>query len=376
MISFYDPKGSNLMSTKNNFLKTPASYSSLLKKIKNRIHSARGQSILSINKELINLYWEIGKLIIKQQKAEGWGKSIVEHLSRDIRDEFPNITGFSPQNIWYMRSFYVAWAEGIKNLQQPVGDLSGQNLPQVIAEIPWGHNLLLLSKLKNPSLRIWYAQKTIENGWSRSVLAAQIESHLHERQGKVLSNFKQTLPEPQSDLAKETFKDPYIFDFISFSEKVTERGMENALLENITHFLLELGSGFAFIGRQYHLEVDGDDFYIDLLFYHIQLRCYVVIDLKLIKFKPEFAGKMNFYLAAVDAQLRSNEDAPSIGLILCKEKNKVVVEYAISGTKRPVGVAKWQLTRRLPTKLKHELPEPEKIEKAIEQKLKTLNFND
>jgi predicted nuclease of restriction endonuclease-like (RecB) superfamily len=361
------------MSAKNISTKLPDAYHTLLKEIKNRIHSARSRSILAVNKELIELYWGIGRLIIKQQEAKGWGKSIVEQLSKDIRREFPNITGFSPQNIWYMRSFYFAWTKEVKNLQQPVGDLDGQNLPRVVKEVPWGHNIILLSKLKNPSLRIWYAQKIIENGWSRSVLTAQVESQLHERQGKVLSNFKHTLPEPQSDLARQTFKDPYIFDFISFSEKITERGLENALLENIMHFLLELGSGFAFIGRQHHLEVDGDDFYIDLLFYHIQLRCYIVIDLKLEKFKPEFAGKMNFYLATVDAQLRNNTDEPSIGLILCKEKNKVVVEYALSGTKRPVGVAKWQLTRKLPIKLKHGLPEPEKIEKAIEQKLNALN---
>ena len=351
------------MTAKNNPAKIPVFYPGLLKEIKARIQTARSRAILFVNKELILLYWGIGKLIIKRQKSEGWGKSIVEQLSKDIRNEFPSIRGFSSRNIWDMRKFYEAWSD--KKI-----------LRQVVAEIPWGHNLLLLSKLKNPSLRIWYAEKTIQNGWGRTVLTAQIETQPHERQGKILNNFKLTLPEHQSDLAKQTFKDPYIFDFISISEKINEHELENALLENITRFLLELGSGFAFIGRQYALKIDGDDFYIDLLFYHIHLRSYIVIDLKMEKFKPEFAGKMNFYLNAIDDQFIGKQDSPSIGLILCKEKKKVIVEYALRGTKHPVGVAKWQLTHELPANLKQKLPEPKRIEEIIEQKLKDLKLKD
>jgi predicted nuclease of restriction endonuclease-like (RecB) superfamily len=280
--------------------KLPASYPAMLKDVKSRIQAAQIKAALSVNRELIELYWDIGKLITSRQKMEGWGKSVVERLSADLRNEFPEITGFSTRNIWRMRSFYIAWTEGTQKLTRAVAQFDAENLPQPVAEIPWGHNILLLEKLKSPSKRFWYAVKTKEFGWSRAVLAHQIESDLYSRQGKAITNFPETLPAPQSDLANQLLKDPYHLDFLSIGPDVTERQLEMALLDRLKNFLLELGKGFAFVGNQVHLEVGGKDYYIDLLFYHLHLRCYVVIDLKVEEFKPEFAGKMNFYLATIE----------------------------------------------------------------------------
>ena len=274
--------------------KLPSSYPAMLEDIKSRIHAAQIRAALSVNRELIELYWDIGKLITARQKNEGWGKSVVERLSADLRNEFTQIAGFSPRNIWRMRSLYLAWTKGIQKLTQAVAELDGENLPLPVAEIPWGHNILLLGKLKSPSKRLWYAIKTKELGWSRSVLVHQIESDLYGRQGKAITNFPETLPAPQSDLANQLLKDPYHLDFLAIGPDVTERQLEMALLERLKIFLLELGKGFAFVGNQVHLEVGGKDFYLDLLFYHLHLRCYVVIDLKVEEFKPEFAGKMNY----------------------------------------------------------------------------------
>jgi predicted nuclease of restriction endonuclease-like (RecB) superfamily len=280
--------------------KLPASYPAMLKDVKSRIQAAQIKAALSVNRELIELYWDIGKLITSRQKMEGWGKSVVERLSADLRNEFPEITGFSTRNIWRMRSFYIAWTEGTQKLTRAVAQFDAENLPQPVAEIPWGHNILLLEKLKSPSKRFWYAVKTKEFGWSRAVLAHQIESDLYSRQGRAITNFPETLPAPQSDLANQLLKDPYHLDFLSIGPDVTERQLEMALLDRLKNFLLELGKGFAFVGNQVHLEVGGKDYYIDLLFYHLHLRCYVVIDLKVEEFKPEFAGKMNFYLATIE----------------------------------------------------------------------------
>ncbi|MDO9537971.1 MAG: PDDEXK nuclease domain-containing protein [Thermoplasmata archaeon] len=350
-------------------LAMPDQYPELLREVKSCIRSSRSRAMLAANKELVQMYGEIGRLIVERQRDKGWGSSIVERLASDIQSEFPGIKGFSQQNIWHMRSFYLAWAGGTENLPQVVGESVPEYLPQVVGEIPWGHNLLLLSKLKKSSERIWYAHKTVENGWSRAVLTAQIESNLYGREGQAITNFEKTLPSPQSDLARQTLKDPYIFDFLTLPERAVERDLENALIDNITQFLLELGVGFAFLGRQRQIEVEGEDFYIDLLFYHIPLRSYVVIDLKMEKFKPEHAGKMNFYLAAIDAQLRGKGDAPSIGIILCKEKKRMIVEYALSATNRPVGVAEWTLTHKLPEHLRSELPNPREIEDAMRRKI-------
>ncbi len=340
----------------------PAGYGALLEDIKTRIRAAQVKAALSVNRELIGLYWHIGKSIVERQRAEGWGKSVIERLSRDLQSEFAGISGFSPQNIWRMRAFYLAWTKEIANLSQPVRDLDGVNLPQAVGEIPWGHNLQLLSKLKDPVQRLWYAQQTVLHGWSRAVLVHQIESDLSARQGKALTNFQTTLPAPQSDLAQELIKDPYHFDFLGLGPKLSERQLEQALIDRLKDFLIELGKGFAFVGRQYRLEVAGEDYYLDLLFYHLHLRCFMVIDLKVKPFKPEFAGKMNFYLSAVDDQLRHTDDQSSIGLILCKERNKVIVEYALRDTTKPMGVATYKV---LPPKLKADLPSAKQIEDAM-----------
>jgi len=349
----------------------PKGYAEFLEDLKTRIRAARIKAALSANRELILLYWDIGKSIVERQRKEGWGRSVVERLARDLQAEFPGISGFSPQNMWYMRAFYLAWTLEVANLQQPVGELDGENLPQAVGEIPWGHNLQLLSKLNDPSRRFWYAQKTIERGWSRAVLVHQIESSLHERQGKAVTNFDRTLPPPQSDLTRQALKDPYVFDFLTLAEDAAERELERGLLAHIRKFLLELGTGFAFVGQQHHLEVGGEDFYIDLLFYHLRLRCYVAIDLKVEPFKPEFAGKMNFYLSAVDDLLRHPDDKPSIGLILCKDRNKVVVEYALRDTRKPMGVAAYRLTTSLPKDLKGRLPTIEELEAELIRETKT-----
>lgn len=343
----------------------PAGYAALLEDLKQRIRAAQVKAALSVNRELIALYWHIGKSIAERQRAAGWGKSVVDRLAADLQREFPGVTGFSPQNLWYMRAFYLGWTEDVQNLQQPVGELDGQSLPQPAAAIPWGHNIQLITKLKAPVARLWYARQTVEHGWSRAVLVHQIESDLFGRQGKAITNFQATLPPPQSDLAQQVLKDPYNFEFLTLAADARERELERGLLAQLRRFLLELGAGFAFVGEQHHIEVAGEDFYLDLLFYHLRLRCFVVIDLKMQPFKPEFAGKMNFYLSAVDDLLRHKDDHPSIGLILCKEKNRLVVEYALRDTQKPIGVSAYRITERLPERLKGSLPTVEQLEAEL-----------
>jgi predicted nuclease of restriction endonuclease-like (RecB) superfamily len=304
----------------------PKGYDELLAQIKERIRSAQLRAGLAVNRELIELYWQIGRSIVERQRSDGWGKSVVERLAQDLQAEFPGISGFSPRNVWRMRAFYLAYTEDVRKLPRPVAELDGENLPRPVAEIPWGHNADLLDKIKNPEERLWYARATVEHGWSRPLLVHWIEGGLYRRQGKATTNFVKSLPSPQSDLARDILKDPYNFDFLTLAKDAEERALQKGLLAHIQHFLVELGAGFAFLGQQYRLEVGGEDFYIDLLFYHVKLRCYVVIDLKMTPFKPEYAGKMNFYLSAVDDLLRHPADKPSIGIILCKAKNEVVAE--------------------------------------------------
>jgi len=342
----------------------PRGYSRFLEDIKARIQAAQVKASLSANRELIALYWDIGRSIVERQRKEGWGKAIVDRLAGDLSRAFPGIEGFSPRNVWRMRAFFLAYAQAA-NLTQPVSDLDLAILPQAVAEIPWGHNIVLFQKIKDPAGCLWYAQKTVEHGWSRAVLVHQIESRLHKRQGKALTNFKKTLPKPQSDLAQEVVKDPYTFDFLTLADDALERELEQGLIDHIQKFLLELGVGFAFVGRQVHLEVGDEDFYIDLLFYHLRLRCFVVIELKTGAFKPEYAGKMNFYLSAVDDRLRHKEDKPSVGIILCKSKNKLIAEYALRDAHKPIGVSAYKLTRSLPDKLKTKLPTVKEIEKEL-----------
>jgi predicted nuclease of restriction endonuclease-like (RecB) superfamily len=358
----------------------PTGYAHLLTDLKDRVRAAQLRAAVSVNRELILLYWDIGKTIVGAQKTKGYGKQVVERLAQDLRRAFPKMDGFSTRNVWRMRAFYLAWTEESQKRRRPVGnlgsnilpqlvaELDGQNLPQAVAEIPRGHNVWLLEKVPNPVLRLWYARKAFQHGWSRAVLTHHIETHLHKREGKAVTNFQRTLPPPQSDLAEQTLKDPYNFDFLMLRGDAHERDLEQRLLDHIQKFLLELGVGFAFVGRQYHLEISGQDYYLDLLFYHLRLRSYVVIDLKMKAFEPEFAGKMNFYLSAVDDQLRHAEDRPSIGLLLCKERDHLTVEYALRGLKKPIGVAQWQtkLVESLPRNLQGSLPTVAEIEAELD----------
>ena len=318
-------------------------YASLLAELKERIRAARLKAAVAVNRELILLYWSIGRDILARQTAEGWGSRVISRLAADLRRDFPEMTGLSPRNLKYMRTFAEAFPDE-------------ETVQQVVAQLPWGHNIKLVEGLKDPAERLWYARQVIVHGWSRNVLIHQIESGLYRRQGKALTNFARTLPAPQSDLAQELIKDPYSFDFLAFGPELSERELERGLLEHLRSLILELGKGFAFVGSQYHLEVGGQDYYLDLIFYHLRLRCFVVIELKIEDFKPEFAGKMNFYLSAVDDQLRHKTDAPSIGIILCKGKNEVVVEYALRDSTKPMGVAAYQLSAALPEGLQAELP--------------------
>lgn len=323
----------------------PGDYAGLLAELKGRITAARLKAALAVNSELILLYWQIGNDILQRQQVEGWGAKIVDRLAADLRRAFPEMTGLSARNLKYMRAFAEAYP-------------NSEFVQQIAAQIPWGHAMVLLDRVKKPDEREWYIRQAIENGWSRNVLVHQIESGLYKRQGNALTNFSRTLPAPQSDLAQQIIKDPYNFEFLSLGAEMQERDLERGLLEHLRSLILELGKGFAFVGSQYHLEVGGQDYYLDLLFYHLRLRCFVAFELKMEEFKPEFAGKMNFYLSAVDDQVRHPDDQPSIGVILCKGRNSIVVEYALRDTSKPMGVAQYRLTPApaLPPKLRRELP--------------------
>ncbi|WP_392711197.1 YhcG family protein [Rhizobium ruizarguesonis] len=319
------------------------SYAAFVSDLKQKIAEARHRASLSVNRELILLYWSIGRDILARQEREGWGAKIIDRLAADLGRAFPEMTGLSSRNLKYMRAFAEAWPDG-------------EFVQQVVALLPWGHNVRLLDAVKIPTERAWYARHAIEHGWSRNVLAHQIDSNLFDRQGSALTNFSRTLPAVQSELAQQILKDPYTFDFLSLGPEMLERDLERGLVEHLRSLILELGKGFAFVGSQYHLEVGGQDYYIDLLFYHLRLRCFVVIELKIEDFKPEFAGKMNFYLSAVDDQLRHPDDKPTIGIILCKGRNQVVVEYALRDSSKPIGVAQYQLSHALPPQLEEDLP--------------------
>lgn len=323
-------------------------YVQLLDTLKERIRTSRLRAALAVNEELILLYWEIGRDILDRQDSAGWGAKIVDRLSADVKHDFPEMTGFSPRNLKYMR----ALAEAFPNREI---------VQQVIAQLPWGHAITLVEAVKDRAQRIWYAEQAREHGWSRKVLAFQIGSDLFARQGKAITNFERTLPTPQSDLAQALIKDPYSFDFLGLGPDVLERELERSLLDHLRSLILELGKGFAFVGSQYHLEVAGQDYYLDLLFYHLQLRCFVVVELKIEEFKPEFAGKMNFYLSAVDDLLRHTNDGHTIGIILCQGKNAVVVEYALRDSVKPMAVAGYTLSTALPAPLQAALPTAEDL---------------
>ena len=389
----------------------PAAYGALLADLKRRVRSAQVRAALSVNRELVLLYWHIGREILRSQQAEGWGTKVIERLARDLRREFPDMTGLSPRNLKYMRSFAEAYSGGAivqqlagqfvqqlvaqlpeaatkmsakpsrnpmvpqtvgqlplpTKVQQPVAQLEFDVPPEPFALLPWGHNVLLLDRVKDPAARLWYARQTLAHGWSRPVLEVQIDTKLHKRAGKALNNFATTLPPAQSDLAQQVLKDPYTFNFLALGPDAQERDLEIALVDHIQKFLLELGVGFAFVGRQVRLEVDGEDYTLDLLFYHLRLRCFFVIDLKMEAFEPRDAGQMNFYLAAVDDQMRHEGDQPTIGLLLCRDHKRLTVEYALRNFSRPIGVAKWRtkLVNSLPKKLRGLLPSVEELERKL-----------
>ena len=329
----------------------PADYQAFLESLKTRVQSAQIKATVSVNRELVLLYWRIGTDILAKQEQASWGAKIIDQLSKDLRRSFPDMKGFSSRNLKYMRSFADHWKDE-QFVQAP------------LAQITWYHNLALLEKLYTLEEREWYARQAIEKGWSRNILVHHIETKLFERQGKAITNFDIALPAPQSELAQQLLKDPYIFDFLTLSESAKERDLEHTLLDQLQTFLLELGHGFAFMGNQYHLSLGKNDYYLDLLFYHHHLRCLIAIDLKIGEFRPEYAGKMNFYLSALDDTLKHPDDQPSIGIILCRSKDGLTAEYALRGMSQPIGVSTYKL-RELPLELQRELPTVEQLERAL-----------
>lgn len=334
-------------------------YLAFFASVKARIHSAQIKAAFAVNAALIELYWELGKLIAEKQLENSWGNHIIDQLAKDLKTEFPGIAGFSRANLFYIRKFYLFYTS--EKVQQVIGLLpvsmpESASLLRLVTFLPWGHHITLLTKVKEPEAALFYLQQTLEHNWSRAILTLQIEQNLFGRQGKAITNFHTTLPQQQAFAAQQILKDPYNFDFLMLEAEVQEREIEKQLMQHITRFLLELGKGFAFIGRQYHVAIGDKDYYLDLLFYHIRLRCFVVIDLKAGEFKPEYAGKMNFYLSAVDDLLKTQVDQPSIGIILCKSKNRIEVEYALRDINKPMGVSEFKLTDALPADLKSSIP--------------------
>jgi len=408
-----------------NTLKHSNDYKNWLTDIKIRIKQTQIKAAFKVNVELLRLYWDLGAEIVERQMESAWGSGFFEQLSKDLKEEFSDLKGFSYSNLKYCKQFYLFYTQENSILQQPVEEIGQQvadeiqlvdnkgntirqqvvgelennqtqigqqlvdqlqvveNKPNIIHhqlgdeleyhiifQIPWGHQILIFTKCKSVKEAIFYINKTIQNAWSRSVLTHHLELNLYGREGKAVNNFAATLPAPQSDLAMQTLKDPYIFDLMALTEKYNERELEDALTENITKFLLELGQGFAYVGRQVPLNIDGTDYSVDLLFYHLKLRCYVVIELKTVKFVPETAGKISFYLSAVDDIMRHPEDNPTIGLIICKDKNNLVAEYALRGINQPIGISEYELTKVFPEQFKGSLPSIEEIEEELKQYIK------
>ncbi|MDJ0707215.1 MAG: PDDEXK nuclease domain-containing protein [Leptolyngbyaceae cyanobacterium MO_188.B28] len=328
-------------------------YNTFLSDLKSRIRRSQVLAATALNKEVILLYWQIGGEILKRQKQQGWGSKVIDRLAKDLKQEFPDISGFSPRNLKYMRSFAEAYPDQ-------------EIVQQLLHKVPWGHHVRLLDSVKDPQQRLWYIHQTIENGWSRNVLILQIDSGLYQRQGEAITNFETTLPSPQSDLAQQLIKDPYNFDFLTISKDAQERELERGLIEHIRDFLLELGVGFSFMGSQYPLEIDGKEYRLDLLFYHARLHSYVVLDLKMGEFEPAFSGQMNFYISAVNHTLCTEGDNPTIGIILCRSKSKTTVEFALDTLRNPIGVSTYRLGEKLPPQYQKGLPTAEQLEMELE----------
>jgi predicted nuclease of restriction endonuclease-like (RecB) superfamily len=346
-------------------------YGELLGDIKSRVQQSQTRALLSVNAELVRLYWDIGQLIDAREKSQGWGSGVIPRLALDLHNALPEHKGFSVRNIQLMLQFFRTYPDVFTIVQQPVAQLIGTEESQpLVAQIPWGHNALLIQRVKDIETRYWYMEQILIHGWGRDTLASMIKSLAHERQGNLISNFATRLLSPQSELVQQTLKDPYIFDFLTLEESFHERELEVGLVGHVEKFLLELGQGFAFVGRQYHLRVSDDDFYLDLLFYHLKLRCFVVIELKKGKFKPEYAGKVNFYCSVVDDLLRHESDQPTIGLILCQTTDRVLAEYALRDVHKPIGVADYEFTRALPQELASSLPSIEEIEAELQNEVR------
>lgn len=368
----------------------PAQYAGLLAEIKQRIRHAQARAWMAVNADMIRLYWSIGQVIDRRQRQEGYGTAVIPRLSRDLHNELPDEKGFSERNIKRMLAFFRLYpsaaldaelvpqpvaqaalppagaANALAPLAQPAPTASGADFPAaLLLAIPWGHHAVLMEKVKDAVARQWYMRAAVENGWSRELLQNHIDSSSHRRAGRAASNFALRLPAPDSAMVQQTVKDPYLFDFLTLQEPFHERELETGLMVHLQKFLLELGQGFAFVGRQYHVDVGDQDFYIDLLFYHLRLRCYVVIDLKRGVFKPEYAGKMSFYCSVVNDRLRHGDDKPTVGLILCQQHNRVLAEYTLRSMDSPIGVSSYELTRALPTDLKSSLPSVEEIEREL-----------
>jgi predicted nuclease of restriction endonuclease-like (RecB) superfamily len=335
-------------------------YKQWISALKQQFRQAQLKAVVKVNSELLQFYWQLGEDILARQQGTQWGDGFLTQLSKDLSTEFPEIKGFSKRNLELIRKWRRYWQQ--VEVAQPA--IAKQLVSQLV-QIPWGHNVVIVSQSKNIEQALYYVASTIENGWSRSVLVHQIESGLYQREGKAITNFADTLPAVQSDLAQQSIKDPYVFDFLTLSKAHSERDLEQGLVKHVTQFLMELGAGFAYMGKQVPITVGERDFYLDLLFYHTRLHCHVVIELKITDFEPEHAGKLNFYIKAVDEQLRQPGDEPTIGILLCKSKDRLVAEYALSDINKPIGVSEYQLTQSLPDSLKPSLPSVEEIEAEL-----------
>lgn len=366
------------MQNKESSITNDKDYKKLLSEFKEKVKSSQLKAAIKVNYELLDLYWDLGEYIVKTQEKHSWGDSFIKLLAEDLQKEFPNMKGFSQTNVKYIRRWYSFYRKGLQGVAKGKMDESSSKGLQAVAQfdervihcvkqIPWGHNQRIINQCKNIEEAIFYVNKTIENGWSRNVLVHQMESGLYFREGKSISNFEKRLPGIQSDLARQTLKDPYNFDFLTIREGYDERELQKELVEKISDFLLELGEGFAYVGKEYHININGDDFYIDLLFYNLKLHSYVVIELKTEKFRPEHLGQLNFYVTAVNKELKADRDNATIGLLICKDKNDVVCEYSLEQISQPIGISKYEITKLLESEYQSSLPTIEEIERKLKE---------